>query len=69
MVGTDATNAYGCAVSITAPVLTREVGHLPGLGTANHRLGPLHLMHARFEGDHGDCLLPANRVVNSSSTR
>jgi hypothetical protein len=40
----------------------REVDRLPGLGTADHRFGPLHIMHARFEGDHGDLLLAANGV-------
>src|SRR6266446_2834519 len=42
--------------------LQGEVERLPSLGTADHRFGPLHVMHARFEGDHGDLLRPANRV-------
>src|SRR5438874_550792 len=40
----------------------RQVDRLPGLGTADHGFGPLHVMHARFEGDHGDLLLAANGV-------
>src|SRR5215471_999776 len=40
----------------------RQVDRLPGLGTADHRFGPLHVMHARFEGDHSDLLLATNGV-------
>src|SRR5262252_7375240 len=40
----------------------RQVHRLPGLGTADHGFGPLHVVHARFEGHHGDLLLAANGV-------
>src|SRR5205807_2009231 len=40
----------------------RQADRLPCLGTADHRFGPLHVMHARFKGDHGDLLRTANRV-------
>src|SRR5262245_61170420 len=40
----------------------RQVDRLSCLGTADHRFGPLHVMHTRFEGDHGNLLLPANSV-------
>ena len=40
----------------------RQEDYLPGLSTADHRFGPLHVMHARFEGDHSDLLLATNSV-------
>ena len=40
----------------------RQVDGLPCLGTADDRFGPLHVMHARFEGHHGDLLRAANGV-------
>src|SRR5215831_9185008 len=39
-----------------------EVDRPPGLGTADYCFGPLHVVHARFEGHHGDLLLAANGV-------
>ena len=39
-----------------------EVDCLPGLSTADHGFSPLHVMHTRFKGDHGDLLRAANRV-------
>src|SRR5215510_905492 len=49
---------------LTSTSLTsqRQVDRLPSLGTADHRFGPLHVMHARFEGNHGDLLLAVNGV-------
>src|SRR6266511_4126066 len=44
------------------PALQGEIDRLPGVGTADHRFGPLHVMHARFEGDHRDLLRAASRV-------
>ena len=39
-----------------------EVDCLPCLGTADHRLSPLHVMHTGFKGDHRDLLRPPNRI-------
>ena len=39
-----------------------QVDRRPGLGTADHRFGPLHVIHAGFERNHGDLLLAANGV-------
>src|SRR5262249_23630525 len=50
------------AASATLLASQRQIDRLAGLGTADHRFGPLHVMHARFEGHHGDLLLAANGV-------
>src|SRR5215813_4513430 len=46
----------------TTPALQRQIDRLSSVGAADHRFGPLHVMHARFEGNHGDLLRAANRI-------